>query len=80
MNKSVPQISFLVVSRHFIDSASTSVVSTVLQKQKRRHAVQNWKELGLFAKLESRSHERPSASNTNYTLFTELGTQEFSCQ
>lgn len=77
--ESAPQISFLVVSRHFIDSPSTSV-STVLQKQKRRHAMQNWKELGVFAKLKSGSCERPSASNTKCTLFTELGTQEFSYQ
>lgn len=40
--------------------------------------MQNWRKLGLFAELESRRQERPSALHKNSILFTELGTQELS--
>lgn len=40
--------------------------------------MQNWRELGLFAELESRRQERPLALHKNSILFTELGTQELS--
>lgn len=68
-------ISFLVLPWLFRDSASISVLSAALEKQNRRDAVWNWRELGLFAELESRRQERPSVLHKNSMLFTELGTQ-----